>query len=546
VKSQEILDILESRSPRRLLAIPFEDGSLAESLGRVLPATELGVLQKQDLAGISLPRLFRKLRSERWDVAICSLYRSTVNRSRSGVELIAGIIRADSRYVRVGEDEYVKVDLLHVASTILPRLLLGFVLGVVSVVGMYGTNVVGRFYTRQKWKNTFPSQGTVMFLRTDLAGDLTAGGSISHIKGMINAFLEFGYRVVYVGDARIDGLASTVVQEIVSPIRLLDFLDEFQLAAYNFQFLIRSRGWLLRYNPVLIYQRHGILNFSGGLLAKRGKIPFVLEANASEVWVKSNWSRLVFKGLARRSEHTALRLAERVTVISQGVREQLAPYHLPDSVFVQNPNGVDPTEFHPSIDGTLVRHKYVLGRNIVVGFIGTFTKWHGVEILCEAAMMAVKNNERVAFLLIGDGDLKSFLESRVRTAGLENRIVFTGLIPHSQAPQHLAACDILVSPHLGFGSTEKFFGSPTKLFEYMAMGKAIVASNLEQLGEVIEDGKTGLHCEPGNPTDLTEKVLMLVTDEGLRARLGRDARFAAVQKYTWRHNVDRIIQSLSM
>jgi glycosyltransferase involved in cell wall biosynthesis len=363
---------------------------------------------------------------------------------------------------------------------------------------------------------------------------------------MIKAFLASGYNVVYISDARIDTLPAAVIQEAVPPLGLFDFFDEFQLLAYNLQLLNRSRAWMRKYRPCLVYQRHGILNMAGGLIAHHAEIPCVLEANASEVWVKKHWSRLLFEDLSQRYESLAMSLADKVAVISQGVQEQLAGYHIPHEKFVLNPNGVDPQEFHPGVDGSNVRKLYGLERNIIVGFIGTFTKWHGVEVLVDAALETVRKNEKVAFLLIGDGELRSALENRVRADGLESRIKFTGLVLHSEAPAYLAACDILVSPHLGFDGSEKFFGSPTKLFEYMAMGKAIVASDLEQIGEVIEDGMTGLHCKPGDSKDLAEKVLLLTTNEILRKEIGLNARAAAEQDFSWNGNVERIMRSLSV
>jgi glycosyltransferase involved in cell wall biosynthesis len=122
--------------------------------------------------------------------------------------------------------------------------------------------------------------------------------------------------------------------------------------------------------------------------------------------------------------------------------------------------------------------------------------------------------------------------------------LFTGIIPHSDAPKYLAACDILVSPHLGFESKGKFFGSPTKLFEYMAMGKAIVASRLEQIGEIIIDGVNGLLHTPGSAEELAEKILLLTRDASLRKRLGSKAHADVTAQYTWDINIQRILNSL--
>jgi glycosyltransferase involved in cell wall biosynthesis len=80
-------------------------------------------------------------------------------------------------------------------------------------------------------------------------------------------------------------------------------------------------------------------------------------------------------------------------------------------------------------------------------------------------------------------------------------------------------------PNVPNADDSRFFGSPTKLFEYMGLAKAIVASDLEQLGEVIADGETGLLCPPGDARAAADAVVRLLDDAGLRARLGEAARW---------------------
>src|SRR5439155_12156466 len=125
-------------------------------------------------------------------------------------------------------------------------------------------------------------------------------------------------------------------------------------------------------------------------------------------------------------------------------------------------------------------------------------------------------------------------ESILGRAGLLGRAVFTGLVPQEEGPRHLAAMDILVAPHVPNADGSRFFGSPTKLFEYMAMGRPIVASRLEQIGEVLEDGRTALLVPPGDEEALARALLRLVDEAGLRASLGAAARSRVVERHTWR------------
>jgi glycosyltransferase involved in cell wall biosynthesis len=122
--------------------------------------------------------------------------------------------------------------------------------------------------------------------------------------------------------------------------------------------------------------------------------------------------------------------------------------------------------------------------------------------------------------------------------------VLTGLVPQEEGPAHLAACDILASPHVANADGTPFFGSPTKLFEYMAMGKGIVASNLGQIGQVLEHNRTAWLVVPGDIDALVNGLEHLIDDETLRRTLGAEARREVVARYTWHEHTGRTIARL--
>jgi glycosyltransferase involved in cell wall biosynthesis len=108
-------------------------------------------------------------------------------------------------------------------------------------------------------------------------------------------------------------------------------------------------------------------------------------------------------------------------------------------------------------------------------------------------------------------------------------------------PSYLSACDVLVSPHGKQADGGEFFGSPTKLYEYMAVGRPIVASDLGQIAEVLTDGESALLVPPDDPRALAGAIVRLVDDSCLRLRLGNAARAAAEARHTWRHNAQRVL-----
>jgi glycosyltransferase involved in cell wall biosynthesis len=122
-------------------------------------------------------------------------------------------------------------------------------------------------------------------------------------------------------------------------------------------------------------------------------------------------------------------------------------------------------------------------------------------------------------------------------------VIFTGPVEHGEVPSLLDACDILASPHVPLTDGSEFFGSPTKLFEYMAMSKGIVASRLGQIGEVLRDNETALLVEPGNAKALAAAIQRLAESLSLRKCLGENARAVAVRSYTWKHNAQRVLDA---
>ena len=124
------------------------------------------------------------------------------------------------------------------------------------------------------------------------------------------------------------------------------------------------------------------------------------------------------------------------------------------------------------------------------------------------------------------------------------RVVFTGSVSPELVPRLLDAADILLAPTVAMPGGKKFFGSPSKLFEYMAMSKAIVASDLEQLGAVLSHRETAWLVPAGDHEALANAIEVLAGDPLLRAELGSHARVAAVENHTWRQNALRLLAAV--
>lgn len=391
--------------------------------------------------------------------------------------------------------------------------------------------------------------GRPVYVRSDMWFGVKSGGSVGHIAGVLNHLREAGLTdPLLVTTDRIPTVMDAIEMCLVHPEgRFFDFA-ELPTFAFNrtlFNALDRNAS-----GAGFLYQRHSLNSYAPALWARRHDIPFVLEYNGSEVWIERNWGRpLVHEERSALIEQLVLRSADLVVVVSDAIRLELRRRGVLADRIIVNPNGVDTHRYRPDIDGSAVRTRFGLSAGaMVVGFIGTFGPWHGAEILADAFGNVIGRTsirrDRTRLLMIGDGVRLASTRSRIVAADAERETVFTGRTAQEDGPAYLAATDILVAPHVPNADGTPFFGSPTKLFEYMAMGRAIVASDLDQIGEVLSHEETALLVPPGDPEALADAIQRLIDDPDLRRRLGAAARARAVEAHTWRAHTQRIVDAL--
>jgi glycosyltransferase involved in cell wall biosynthesis len=376
------------------------------------------------------------------------------------------------------------------------------------------------------------------------------GGALSHVTGFVSGLAENGAACeIFSGRAmRCDHFR---VHEIPNRRRLYVF-HESQALSYNLRFALSAKKQLAGRWPRVFYQRHGRFVVAGALLSWLTSVPLVLEYNGSEFWVSKHWDPARFPGLLRLCEQACLKTAFLIVVVSEALRDELLQQGVPQERILVNPNGVDPSVFQPGCGGREVRTEFgFTSDKVVVCFVGSFGYWHGIAVLQHAIGMLLKRSKdcsvstNLRFLLVGDGVLQAETREALREYEQEGLVVFTGLLPHEVIPGLLDASDILVSPHVPMPDGRPFFGSPTKLFEYMAMGKAIIASNLDQLAQVLTHGTTAWLVRPGSDVELAAAIEMLAEDSELRTSLGQNARANILDRYTWCVNAEHVLARIS-
>jgi glycosyltransferase involved in cell wall biosynthesis len=392
------------------------------------------------------------------------------------------------------------------------------------------------------------SAAAPLYLRTDLSFGVRAGGSVGHIAGVLNQLAEISAPILMTTAPVPTVRADVEMHHVPVPERFWNFreLPTFGLNAVFVDETLRAVGGRA---ISFVYQRYSLNNYAGLQLAHRLGVPFILEYNGSEIWMSRHWGRpLKYENLASQIELLNLNAADLIVVVSRVMRDELIARRVDEHRVLVNPNAVDPDRYSPAIDGGAVRRRFGLDGRTVLGFISTFQPWHGAVVLARAFVALLtehpEHRSAVRLLMIGAGGEADQARRIIDSAGFGDAVVFTGLVAQEAGPAHLAACDILVSPHVPNADGSPFFGSPTKLFEYMAMGKGIVASNLDQIGEVLRHGDTGWLVPPADAEQLAVGIDRLVRDAALRNALGAAARREALAQHTWQAHVRRTLEAL--
>jgi glycosyltransferase involved in cell wall biosynthesis len=414
---------------------------------------------------------------------------------------------------------------------------------------------------------------TALYINANLWFGMKAGGSIGHVAGVANGLADRGWNVVLAAPDAPAHMRSAVH---TVPLRIPSvFGVPFEKSYYTFQ---RSTVDQLRRHqfaerPAFIYQRMSPANYSGVVMSRRWDVPLVLEYNGSEVWVGKNWGRgFRYPQVALAAEDACLRHADLVVTVSDVLADELVERGVPRERVLWYPNGVDPSVFDPGAfspdAGMALRRRLgIAGDATVVMFIGTFGQWHGVDVFAQAIRTMAERDRaalsaaKVHFVLVGDGIKMPAVREALSGSVPTDLVTLTGLVPQADAPQYLAIADVVVSPHVANADGSRFFGSPTKLFEYMVMGKPIVASDLEQIGAILKTSirsgdlprggpsqdtrSLALLCPPGDVTALVDGLRFIVDRPEWRERLGQNARAEALAKYTWTHHVSAILDGLN-
>jgi glycosyltransferase involved in cell wall biosynthesis len=377
-----------------------------------------------------------------------------------------------------------------------------------------------------------------------------------HIAEIQRAFRERGHQVIEVAlvEAGAEAKAASDGGRPSGLSRLADGLARHLPAAvregmelaYNLVAYRRLARVLRRERPDFLYERYAANTFAGLAAARRHGVPLVLEVNAPLAREKAEHDGLRFRGVTRAIERRLCAGADVTIAVTRALASLLEEDGVPAGKTVVMSNGVRrdfcarPEAAMAAAAAALRERWGVPAGAVLVGFIGWFRPWHGLERLVEAAASPAWQAAGIHLVLAGDGPARPALEERVRGLGeAGGRVVLCGTVPRDEVEATLAAFDIAVQPAV------TAYACPMKILEYMAAGRAIVAPGSPNVRELLTHGETAWLC-PGDaaapPTaELKAGVLALARDPALRLRLGRAARQQVFARgYLWEENARRV------
>jgi glycosyltransferase involved in cell wall biosynthesis len=289
---------------------------------------------------------------------------------------------------------------------------------------------------------------------------------------------------------------------------------------------------------VFVWQRHEPFCVAGVEASAALDRPLVIFVPAPVQWEARQWG-IRRPGWARLfefvAERPALMAADVVACGSELVADVVSGFGVPADRILVTPSGVDVETFKPYPHRDETRRALGLEGRFVVGWSGSFRRFHGLELAVEAVAALHAAVPDVVLLLLGDGPQRPHVQALCRDLGVP--AVFTGTVPHDEMPRYLSAMDValLLKPSVG-----EFHYSPLKLWEYLACGVPVVAPCVGQPAALLTDGVDALLVEPDDVKAVAAAIARLADEPALRASLSAEGRRHVLDRRSWDLQLQRV------
>lgn len=364
-----------------------------------------------------------------------------------------------------------------------------------------------------------------------------AKGASVHIQEIMRAFGKLGHDTRAIAARRGDGpdlglSVDEVPQSTQGQNRAeKEYAAMAQADAIEARLLALHETWPFD----LIYERYSLWSAAGCRAGRKLGVPVVTEVNAPLVLEQAAFRSLICEAEAREIEAEVLSGSQALAAVSR----QVASYLLqsgasPASVHVIG-NAVNTAQFHPGIPPT--RPETIPPDAFVVGFTGSLKMWHGVDTLLQAFQQLCQRVPQAHLLICGDGPKRGWIDGFVQGANLSASVTMTGWVDHAALPGLIARMDVATAP---YPAAEDHYFSPLKLYEYLAMGRPVVASDIGQTAELLARSPAAVLLPPGDASALCDTLQGLCHDADRRTAMSCAAADEGA-RHDWTGNAARIV-----
>lgn len=362
-------------------------------------------------------------------------------------------------------------------------------------------------------------------------------GQYVHIEEMIHALRTQGHEVIIVAppSAETEDFGSDAGAVAMLKRWLPKWFYELMELGYSLVAYRRLARAIREQKPDCIYERYNLFLPAGIWAARRYKLPLLSEVNAPILEERSRYDGLALTRLGRWSQAYVWRNADMVLPVTQVLGDMVAAYGVDPKRIVVIPNGINGERFDSAPDVEAAKRALGLDNQLVLGFTGFVRDWHGLDKVLDLIAADPPDAQR-HLLVVGDGPARAGLERQAQELGIAKRVTFTGIVGRDDVARHVAAFDIALQPAV------VAYASPLKLFEYLALGKAIVGPSQPNIEEILRQDHNAVLFDPADPSGLARAVSRLCDDAALRKRVAENAqRTIDSMQLTWSANARKVV-----
>ena len=363
----------------------------------------------------------------------------------------------------------------------------------------------------------------------------SADGQHVHIRHLTEALSARGHDIVMAGPgAQKDEAKKLDAHEGESGLKSWLPRPLYECAEYGYSFPAYRRlaAKAKRSRPDIIYERYNLFYHAGAWAKRRLGLPLILEINAPLAEERAAHGGLSLKSFARASEQAIWRAADMALPVTDALADHVRAAGVPEDRITVIQNGVS-ADFLSVRNASAVRRRYNLDGKLVLGFSGFVREWHGVDRVIR--FIAETSRRDLHLLIVGDGPARASLERLAQDLGVEDQVTVTGVIQRDRVADHVAAFDIALQPAV------TPYASPLKLFEYMALGRPIIAPASANIDEVLDGAAEALLFDAHDEGAFQTALKSLIADDEKRARLGAAARARLIREdFSWAGNAAKV------